>query len=114
MAQLLHQILADSQIKRKTRILIGTVDGLSHIQMNLRTILDQDLCHHGAAIGLIQFLKKILRYGFILYIPPQKLQHTVQRKDAFCHQIYPVHIGNGRNLRIHIVQRYIQLPVQNP
>ena len=82
--------------------------------MHLGTVLNQYLGHHGAAVGLIQFLEKLLGYSLILHIPAQQLKHTVQRQHALRHQVHTVHISNGRNLRVHIIQGYIQLFPQYP
>lgn len=86
---------ADSPVKEDP-VLIGTVDGLSRIQMmNLRTVLDQDLCHHGAAIGLISSQKSSDTVSFFTY--RRSLQHAVQHGTQLCHPS-TCRIGNGRDL----------------
>ena len=68
MPQLLHQILTDAQVKGKSRILVCTVDGLAHIQVDIRAVFYEYLGHHGASIGLIQLLEKFFGYSLIFHI----------------------------------------------
>ena len=106
--QLFHQILAIPRSKGEAGVLISAVDGFAHVQVYFRTVLDENFRHHRCALFLSSSSKN--SSDTVSFFTYRRRSCTTRFKvsTAFRHKIHPVHVRNGRDLRIYIIQRHVK------